>query len=333
MKHSQRKPPISRRSLTLLIPAIFAAAALAGCGPQQSAEGSFDKTFTVQGPLRLELTNGSGEDHVSVGAAGQVQVHGEIHVKDWSKSSSDSRVRQLETDPPVMREGSVIRIGGFGTHTGDADIDYTVTVPPNTELKATTGSGELSATGLQGPVTILTGSGDVTLAQIGGDVRATSGSGDLTFSNIAGQTQITTGSGDITLAYPKNEVRIQTGDGDIQITQPGDAVTVQTGSGDVEVTDASADLRVHASSGEITVSGNPRSGAYWEFHAISGDITLNVPATSSFELYAHSLSGDIDTQIPIMMEGTTGSHELRGRVGDARAHVEAATTSGSITLH
>lgn len=313
--------------------ALAGALVLAGCGPQESAEGSFDKTVSVQGPIRLELATGSGEAHVIVGGDGEVKVHGDIHVSGWSKSESQHRVQQLQSDPPIVQEGSVVRVGDTGKHGGGGTVDYTIAVPAGTDFSGKTGSGDLSVTGLQGPVTILSGSGDINLAQIGGDVRATSGSGDFTFSNIAGQIQITTGSGDVTISYPKNEVRIQTGSGDIQITQPADAVTIQTGNGDVEINSAAPDLRIHAASGGITITGNPRAGAFWDLHAVSGDIALNVPSSASFELYAHTSSGDIDAQIPIMMEGTTGSHELRARIGDAKAHVEASTTSGDIRLH
>lgn len=333
MKLNQRLQPTTHRFFPILIPAIFAALTLAGCGMRQSAEGTFDRALTVQGPLRLELYNGSGDSRIVVGGNGQVEIHGVADVEDWSESGSRARLRQLQSDPPIKQEEGLIRVGRPDTNSSGSSIDYTITVPANTEFKGVSTDGALSVTGLQGAVTVQTGSGDVTMAQIGGDVRANSGSGDLSISEVAGQLQADSDSGDITLAYPKGEVRIETGTGDVKITRPGDAVTVQTGDGDVEVSDASPDLSIHTSSGQITVTGAPRSGTYWEFHAVSGDITLNIPSSSSFQLYAHSTSGDINTQIPIMMEGTSSSHELRARVGDGAAHVEAATNSGSITLH
>ena len=332
MNRERRQMLSTIRRPLFYLPAALAIAAFAGCAPRQSAEGSFEKTITVQGPLRVELVNGSGDSRVNAGGDGQVHVEATIHASDWSEARSRQLVRELESNPPIRQEGSVVRIGSSSAG-GDSSIDYTVAVPANTDFQGTTGSGELAVTGLQGAVKIITGSGDVALAQIGGDVRMTSGSGDLTLSNIGGQTQITTGSGDATLAYPKGEVRIETGGGDVQITQPADAVTIQTGSGDVEVSSASPDLRVHTSSGDITVTGQPLAGAFWDLHAISGDVAINIPPSSSFELYVHSSSGDIDAQIPITMEGTTGSHELRARIGDGKAHVEISTNSGSITLH
>lgn len=330
--------PATEHKSTIRVPILFSAvllgiSVLAACGPQESSEGSFDKTLAVQGPIRLELATGSSEAHIAVGTDGEVKIHGDIHISEWSKSESQQRVEQLQSNPPITQEGSVIRVGDTGNHRANSAIDYTITVPASTDFSGKTGSGDLSVKGLQGPVTILSGSGDVALADIGGDVRATSGSGDFTFSNIAGEMQITTGSGDITLSYPQKEVRIQTGSGDIQITQPADAVSIQGGNSDVDIKSAAPDLRIHTASGGITISGDPRNGAFWDLHAVSGDIVLNVPSSASFHLYAHTSSGDIDAQIPIMMEGTTGSHELRARIGDAKAHVEASTTSGDITLH
>lgn len=58
---------------------------LAGCRTEPSAEGTFDKTFTVNGPVRIELTNGSGDSHVTTGTPGEVRVHGEIQAHGWSE--------------------------------------------------------------------------------------------------------------------------------------------------------------------------------------------------------------------------------------------------------
>ncbi|HXN74488.1 MAG TPA: DUF4097 family beta strand repeat-containing protein [Candidatus Acidoferrales bacterium] len=306
----------------------------AGCVSHSGVEGGFDRQLTVSGPITLELTSGSGDVHISTGPAGEVRVHGEVHVDEWSSESGRTRLQQIQSNPPISQEGSFIRIGGVGKFSGkNVEVDYTIVVPQDAQLRSTSRSGDLDVRGIQGPANFTCGSGDVTSSDIGGDVHVLCGSGDVKLSHIKGQVQVTTGSGDITLDTVGKETRLQTGSGTIEISNPGDAVEAGTGSGDITIKGASADVRLRTGSGEIDVEGNPGSSNYWDFHTSSGEVTLHVPPTSSFRLFAHSSSGDIDAAIPIVMEGTTNKHELRARIGDGKARVEIQTSSGDISLH
>src|SRR5580692_1804825 len=291
--------------------AVCAALVLAGCRPQSSAEGTFDKTFTVNGPVRIELTNGSGDAHISAGAPGDVRVHGDTRVHSWSEKDGQERARQLAANPPLSQESNLIRIGGSGTHSSNASVDYTIVVPADTEIHAATGSGDVEVDGIKGPANFVSGSGGITASNISGDVQAMTGSGEIKCSQVRGQVQATTGSGDITLDDVHNQVRLHSGSGDMEITNPADAVEASTGSGDITIKGASADVRLRTS---------------------SGDVELQVSPAASFRLMAHSSSGDIDAAIPIVMEGTAQKHELHARLGDGKARVEVQTSSGSVSL-
>ena len=311
----------------------FAIVALAGCGSNAEATATFDKTFAVNGPVRLELTTGSGDAHITTGAADSVVIHGQIHASGWGIEGVQHDLRQMQANPPVSQEGNLIRVGGAGHHLSGVSVDFTIEVPPNTELHSVSGSGDVIVEGIQGPANFISGSGSISASQTAGDAKATAGSGDVHFANIQGQATVTSGSGNVEALYIKGETRIHTGSGDVQVTQPAAPVTVQTGSGDIRVSGASGDLHLTAASGDTTVEGNPSGLHFWDLHSSSGEIMLNVPASGNFRLYAHSSSGDIDAQIPVMMEGsTTSKHELRARIGDGSARIEAATTSGTISL-
>jgi DUF4097 and DUF4098 domain-containing protein YvlB len=306
----------------------------AGCVSHSGVEGGFDRQFTVSGPITLELTTGRGDVHISTGPSGEVRVHGEVHVDEWSRESGRTRLQQIQSNPPISQEGSLIRIGGVGKLNGkNVEVDYTIVVPQDAQLRSTSSSGDLDVRGIQGPANFTCGSGDVTASDIGGDIHVLCGSGDVKLSHIKGQVQVTTGSGDITLDAVRDDTRLQTGSGTIEISNPGDAVEASTGSGDITIKGASADVRLRTGSGEIDVEGNPGSSNYWDFHTSSGEVTLHVPSAASFRLFAHSSSGDIDAAIPIVMEGTTDKHELRARIGDGKARVEIQTSSGDISLH
>jgi DUF4097 and DUF4098 domain-containing protein YvlB len=316
-----------------LTAALLAAAMAAGCVGETGADGAFDRSFKVDGPVQLEVATGSGDVRITPGSDGEVRIHGEIRARGWSPENAKQKLLEIETHPPVSQENNLIRVGGAGHRPNNLSIDYTIVVPPNTQLHSISGSGDVDVRGIQGPASFTSGSGNVNATGIGNDVQALAGSGDVKLADVLGQVQITTGSGDMSVRGAKGAVRLHTGSGSVQVQQPNDAVVAETGSGDVSVDGAHADLRVHTGSGNVEINGNPGASIYWDLHASSGDVTLHVPSDASFRLYAHTSSGDIDAGIPIVLEGTSAKHEVRARIGDGKGRVEIETSSGKITLH
>jgi DUF4097 and DUF4098 domain-containing protein YvlB len=315
-----------------LLVALFASIVGAGCIAETGAEGTFDRTYTVQGPVQLEVSTGSGDVKITTVTGNEVRIHGEIHAHGWSSDEAHAHLREIAANPPISQENNLIRVGG-NQRMRNFSIDYTIEVPAATELHCGTGSGDIQVNGIQGPATFTSGSGNIQASGIGNDVQVTAGSGDIALSDVQGQVQVGTGSGDISVHDAKGAVRLHTGSGKLDIAAPNDAVVAETGSGDVIVNGAHADLRVRTGSGEVQIDGNPAESSYWDLHASSGDVTLHVPGGASFRLYARTGSGDIDAGIPIVLEGTSAKHELRARIGDGKGRVEVETSSGKITLH
>jgi len=331
-----------RRTGVWLSLAALVASGLAGCivdrtrGRDAGGSGPSvvaDRKFVVTGPTRIELANSSGESRVTAGPPGEVQIHAEFRAKSRLFHDGERRLNEMAANPPILQESNFIRIGGTSEHSGGVTASYTISVPPDTEIHAMSGSGDMQVRGIKGPANFIGGSGSIAASNIAGDVHVTAGSGNVQLSEIQGQVEITAGSGDIKLTEIHGDIRAQTGSGEIKIIKPADSVEVNAGSGSVSLSGITADLRVHTSSGEVTVEGNPQANTYWEIHTSSGTVTLRVPPNANLRLYARTSSGDIDTQIPITMEGTTGKHELRARIGDGKARVEIETSSGKILLH
>jgi DUF4097 and DUF4098 domain-containing protein YvlB len=305
---------------------------LGSCMIGAGVPGSFDRSYSVNGPVRLELTNGGGSTVVSAGGADEVRVHAEFRVHSWSGGSEERRKNELIANPPISQQGNVINVGGSGFSASNLTIDYTITVPASTQIHALTGSGSLNVKAIEGPANLITGSGSIVASDIAEDVQALAGSGKIELAKIKGQVQATAGSGKIELTDIQGESRVQAGSGRLTIVRPSDTVTASSGSGGIQVAGAKADLRVRTGSGKVEVDGNPDASTFWEFKSSSGSVTLRVPPTASFRLYARSNSGDIDAAIPITMEGTAGKHSLRARIGDGKARVEIETSSGNIAL-
>jgi DUF4097 and DUF4098 domain-containing protein YvlB len=316
-----------------LIAAGAALIALAGCGGSgNSAEGSFDKTYTVDGPAHLQLTSGSGDATITVGAPGSIHVHGEVSVHSWSSDSGHRRVNELAANPPISQQGNLLRVGESNGSMNNVSIDYTIEVPPDTALVANSGSGDVEVSGIKGPASFNLGSGSVKASSIGSDVQIRAGSGDVELENVAGQITGNAGSGAVKFSNVKGAVRFETGSGDVEIANPGNTVELNTGSGNLTVSNATSDVRASTSSGDVDLSGDPGGMNYWDVKTGSGNVTLGVPSSSSLRLYARSGSGDIESDLPISMEGSNDKHELRAKLGDGKARVEVETSSGSITL-
>jgi putative adhesin len=306
--------------------------ALAGCVSMPSEEGKFERVLTVTGPVSLELAAGSEDLKLTTGSSSQVRISAEFSVKAWSSAEADKRVHELSENPPIEQHGNVIRVGRRSSSGGGGDFKYEIEVPPETELRGTSGSGDVEARGIRGPVNVTAGSGDVALSDINEQIQVLTASGDISLSNIAGAVHLTSGSGDMALEKVHGDIRARTGSGDLAISDPGGAVTVDTSGGDVTFAHASDDLRIHTSSGNITVDGNPGSSNFWELHTNSGDVVLRLSANPSFRLEARSSSGDIEASVPLTLDGSASKHEMRARLGDGKARVEIQTSSGSITL-
>ena len=329
IRHSVHRR-ISTLGLALL--AVALVAGMSGCVAPAGSRGTIDRTLRVDGPVHLEITNGSGNTIVAAGQSGEVRIHAEFKLKSWSEHGARQRTSELEANPPILQEGNFIRIGGSGLHSHNLTIDYTISAPPDTQVRAAAGSGKINVSGIAGPVAVTAGSGKIAIANVAGAVQVTTGSGDVQLASIQGQVQATAGSGDIHLANTRGDVRLLAGSGAIQLANTSGNTVASTGSGAINVAGAQSDLRLRTGSGQIQVAGDPQASTYWDLHASSGNVSLHVSPNASLRFYAKTNSGEINAAIPVVLEGTAGKHALRARIGDGKARVEVETTSGNVAL-
>lgn len=302
------------------------------CATAFAAEGSFQKTLQVSGPVNLDLTTGSGSVNVRTGAAGQVQVTGHIRVTSFF-GSADDRVRQIENNPPIQQSGNDIRIG----HTGDMEmfhnisISYDLVVPPDTRLRSHTGSGSQKVEGLKGQVEADSGSGSVDVSDIGDAVRADTGSGDIRIERVKGSVQAKAGSGSIRATDVAGGFEGRTGSGHIELEQsaPG-SVRAETGSGGLELRGVNGSLDASAGSGTISADGNPTGS--WRVRTGSGSVHLKLASAAGFDLDAHTSSGSISVNQPVTVQGTLGRKEIRGKVHGGGVPIQVETGSGNIEI-
>jgi hypothetical protein len=282
-----------------------------------AAEGNFEKTLAVSGAPSVSVATGSGYVHVYSGSDSQVHVIGRVHVRTGLfGGSADAKVKQIVTDPPIKQLGNTITIGanrGDSSFFNNVSIDYEITTPSGTTLKAETGSGDLEIGGIQGAVTAETGSGDMRVENIGANARLETGSGSIHSINVHGAATLQTGSGNL----------------DLDLSGAGD-VKAQTGSGSIRIRGVNGGLRADTGSGNIDVTGNPT--AEWRLESGSGSVTANVGDAAKFTLNAETGSGSVHMDMPVLMQGSPNKQHVTGTVNGGGPTVRVTTGSGNITI-
>jgi DUF4097 and DUF4098 domain-containing protein YvlB len=330
-------PRISRNALLALTVAL--AFSIACSAQDKAAEGSFDRTLKVSGAVDLTVSTGAGSITVRPGDASSVHVSAKIRVSEgWhiTESEAKERVAKIEATPPIEQEGNTIRIGEIRDEDlrHNVSISYEISTPSNTQLKASTGSGNETLDEVKGPVEATSGSGSLHISHIGGELHATTGSGSITLDGVQGAVRASTGSGSIRADGIGGGLTAKTGSGNVELAQtaPGD-VEVETGSGHIELHGVHGRIRAHAGSGSISAEGAPTGD--WNLHTASGTVTVRLPADASFNLEASSGSGNIEVSPTheLTVSGIIGGrHELHGKAHGGGPVISASTSSGSIRV-
>jgi hypothetical protein len=296
----------------ILLPSRFAAVAIALAAMficiaafASTPQGTFDKTFQVSGSVNLEVQTHSGDIIVRSGPAGSVSIRGKIFVSDhWLAGNRHSEVAEIEQNPPLRQDGNSIHIDYVNAR--DISVDYEITVPADTTVRAHTGSGDQTIEGVHGNADLESGSGDMRLSQLTGEIRVQTGSGNVKARQIAGPVRGGAGSGDI----------------EVEETAAGD-IDLHTGSGNVTVRGIQGAFRAEAGSGDIIAEGTQTGG--WDIRTGSGNVHVRLPANAAFDADISTSSGTLDIGAPITMT-------VQGRVQETRKHIAGKVRGGGPLL-
>ncbi|MGH9405432.1 MAG: DUF4097 family beta strand repeat-containing protein [Terriglobia bacterium] len=336
--NQQTKMHWTKPLLLVIATLCLAVAAFGAPGFQAGAQGSFDRSLPVTGPVELEVSTGSGNITVRPGSSRSVHVHGTIRANNHglfgSSENAEAKIRTIESNPPILQDGNFIRIGRIDDPDlrHNISISYEIETPSNTQLKETSGSGNISAEGIQGPVKSVTGSGNVSASNIQSELTANTGSGDIHAETIKGDVHLGTGSGSIDAMGVAGSFTINTGSGDITLDEntAGNG-RVSTGSGTVRLRGVNGSLRVGTGSGNIVAQG--RAAGDWSLHTGSGNVSVELPADASFTIDAHADSGRIVTRRAVTVQGTMRKGTLQGVVGKGGPLLTLRTGSGDVEIN
>jgi DUF4097 and DUF4098 domain-containing protein YvlB len=184
----------------------------------------------------------------------------------------------------AVKDGATVRINGNCPYIsfGPCRARIVIRVPADTAVEVQSGSGDVTASGLAGPVKLETGSGDVNATGLTGSSDLNTSSGDVTVRGLRGRTVLRTGSGDINAEdVATRELTADTASGDVQLdfAQAPDIVDASTASGDVDVSlPEGGTYRVEADPGSgdqhLNVKIDPSATRVVRAQTSSGDVTV-----------------------------------------------------------
>lgn len=281
--------------------------------PPTTTDSAVQRTFDLDGPVRVDVENHSGDVRVEAGESGRVSVE-----------AASVAGHELLDRVQVALEHGVLRVVAprgqrrwFGS---DQGVGLRITVPAGSAVSAQTESGELELIGKLGDADLRTASGEVSVDAVDG-ARVRTASGDVRIGTVGGDCRVSTASGDVEVGDGGGRVQVETASGDVELGTVSGEVEVSTASGDVSVADAGAELRGRTLSGDVRI--RRAGGSRVQVTSASGDLEIGVPEGVAAWLDLTSASGDVVSELSDAGEPAPGSPTVE---------IRAVTASGDIRI-
>lgn len=218
------------------------------------------QTFTVGASPALMLTSNAGSVTVNRGSSNNIVVQ----AKKYASFGGNLNDVQINYNQSVSTVNvSVNRSGNFNFF-NSTSVDFTVTVPPVTDLQITTNAGSITVNGVSGKMSLMSNAGTIgaTQATLTGSSTFKTNAGSINFNGALGST----GTYDF-----------ETNAGSIDITLPGTASFHVNATTDVGSIDTSFPVTVNRSSAGATANGDVGTApqATLTLKTNAGSITLN----------------------------------------------------------
>ncbi len=240
---------------------------------------------------RVEIKTVSGDCLIKTADIDKIEVD---LTYDYRPSSAFEPVFSERGDRLIIEESM------SGSNRGNAL--WTITVPPKTEIRFRSASGNFEAKGLRGRVNIRTASGQITLGDIKGELELESASGDIELNDISGELVVRSASGRINA----NNI-----DGDIELKDASGNIEIDNIKGILEIGNASGDI----DAAHVTLGGR------CTFASASGDARVVLAQTPDFDLEVSSASGSAFLDF--------GGNSIRGEV-EMSARLDEGTIKSPI---
>ena len=269
----------------------------AGC-----AQGT-DTTITVQPNARIQVQNFAGT----------------IVVKAWDRRAV--RVVANRTRRDVVRvagRDAALSITTVSRQGAPGPLDYEITVPKSAVLDVSGTYTTISIEGVSGPVSATTVQGGVTLRGGDGVISLKSVEGTVTVQDARGRIEVNGVNRGLVLHNVTGDIVAETVNGSIQL----DGIQ-------------SSNVEAVTVNGRVTYDGQIQDRGRYRFATHNGTITVSIPERANATIAAVTYEGSVSSRFAIpAADRDTASVRRRATfaLGTGSARVEAESFQGSILL-
>lgn len=200
---------------------------------------SIEKSFEARDKLTINTVSGNCTIHTTESA--------DIHISLEASYKNDC----FSYD--ITEKEDKIKITEEFQGNCDGFSNWTITVPPDTEIEFGTASGDIEITGISDEVNAGTASGKIMLTDISDAINAGTASGDIIINKASDEINAGTASGNIEITNVSDEINVGTASGNIVILGASDEISAGTASGNISITRASDEVSASAASGNVTL--------------------------------------------------------------------------------
>lgn len=285
----------------------------AGALPGQQMMGKNDKVFELTQRIArgswVRISSPNGQIAVTQGSGDQVELRAEKILRGGSvedvefavyKDNDGLTVCAVYEGGDCDRDGSSHNEGRRGRGWNwrqQAKVNFTVRIPAGSKVRAASGNGDVSLTG------------------VGDEAIAASGNGKILVSGTTGEVEASTGNGEVTVEEAKGPVHASSGNGDVRVRTSLGPVSASSGNGDI-----------------IVAMDKLTDRHSMEFSTGNGRIEITVPDDFGAELESNTGNGSIVSDFPITIRGRMSKSHVRGTLGGGGPRLTLTSGNGEIEI-
>jgi hypothetical protein len=256
------------------------------------SDETIEKTFQVNAPARLIISNVRGSITIQPGEVNLIEVRA---IKHGGFDNDNFKVEMNQDSDGTVRIETRINNDWFRLLSHPPKVDYTVRVPQGTNLEASAVSSSISVRDLEGVFKLKTVSGDMEVANLTGPFKLNAISGDITGSHLAGVLELGTVSGRVHLTGSNFPT--------------ADASTV---------------------SGDLILQSPIAQGPY-QFSSVSGSVRLLVPRDTHCKVELNTVSGKVRSSLPVTSLAMGHGVKVT-QVGSGGTAIRLKSVSGGLSI-
>lgn len=305
---------------------------------ESERQDTLQQVFPVAAGGRLVVKADMG----SVRVRGENTAEARLEVRRKVEGGSEARAKELLAeheviwkveDGVVTLESRVGKEGRRGWRGPRLQVEIEAVVPQVFAVDVQTAGGSVSASQLQGKVSLKTAGGSVAMEEIKGDIQGRTAGGSIRGRQLEGEAVFSTAGGGIDVdGMTGVRLQAETSGGSIRLKGISVPVMARTAGGGIEVATQATPVEASTAGGSIQVDLEvpPKEGL--RLKTAAGSITLRVPKESAFDLDAATSAGGVRSDLPVAVREAEGRSSLKGPVNGGGPVVHVRTSGGSIQI-